>query len=209
MTFEHIAILKDINMSETDYFIRHHDKGNIIFLSGEITEHLAIIIHGQAAIQHINEEGQLMTLNVFTPGQTFGGNRLFASDRRYPLTVIAKEATDIMYISKETILRLCQDYQSFLISFLEDVASKSDILSQNIRATHFMTIEDQVVSYLSKQVKLQGSYDVHLNISKKEWAEKMGIQRTSLSRVLQKMQKKGWLSYKNHHYILHDKTIFK
>jgi biotin operon repressor len=52
------------------------------------------------------------------------------------------------------------------------------------------------------------SVSFDLKISKKEWAEQLGIQRTSLSRALQKMQKKGWLSYKNHHYQLLNYEIF-
>ena len=49
--------------------------------------------------------------------------------------------------------------------------------------------------FLGYQYYLQKSYVIRLNISKKDLAERLGIQRSSLSRELQKMRTDGLLEY--------------
>ncbi len=206
MTIYDLPMFKEVNN------VKHHthtySNGTIIKLSGDMIEALAIIIKGQAIMQHINEEGQLMTIATFSKGETFGGNRLFCDDNTIPMTITAKEECIVQYVSKETILELCQSNKNFLIHFLKDVSTKSDILSSNIRRLKFVTIEEQIIHYLSNEMKRNDCSSFDIKMSKKEWAEKMGVQRTSLSRALQKMQKKGWIQYKNHHYQLLNHEIF-
>ncbi len=204
--FKNLSLFKTIE--EVQFSQHTYADKSIIKLTGEPNFHLGIIITGEAVMQHITVDGQLMTVTTFKEGETFGGNRIFCNNNRFPLTIIAKGETKVAYISKEEILNLCQTNQHFLIEFLKDVADKSDILSRSIKNTKFLSIEEQIIRFLTQQMKLNKSTSFDLNISKKEWAEQLGIQRTSLSRTLQKMQQKGWLSYKNHHYQLLNYEIF-
>ncbi|WP_240839553.1 Crp/Fnr family transcriptional regulator [Acidaminobacter sp. JC074] len=206
MTIHDLDMFKDVE--SINYHTETYSDKAIIKLSGDQVDGLGIVLEGQALMQYINEEGQLMTITDFSPGQTFGGNRLFCNDNTIPMTITAKGTCVISYVSKETILELCQTNQHFLIHFLKDLSSKSDILSSNIRQIKFVTIEDQIIHYLTSEMKKRNAMSFELAISKKEWAEQLGIQRTSLSRTLQKMQKKGWISYKNHHYQLINHEIF-
>jgi DNA-binding transcriptional regulator LsrR (DeoR family) len=51
------------------------------------------------------------------------------------------------------------------------------------------------MSFLKYECKKQNSNHIKLNISKKALAEKIGVQRTSLSRELAKMRKDGLILY--------------
>lgn len=209
MKIEDIDLFKDVDISKMNHYIKHYADKSIIILSGDKSTHYAIILKGSAIMQHINEEGQLMTIAEFNEGETFGGNRLFCDDNHYPMTISSKGSSSILYIEKESILELCQQNRSFLVKFLGDVADKSDILSKNIRRIKFLTIEELIIKRLTLEKAKHKSNSFTMKLSKKEWAESLGIQRTSLSRALQKMQNKGWLKYKNHHYELIDSNVFK
>lgn len=208
MKINDIPLFKDIDISTMNYHIKSYADKSIIILTGDKSTHYSILLKGSAIMQYINEDGQLMTIAEFNEGQTFGGNRLFCEDNHYPMTITSKGSSSILYVEKETIIELCQKNRTFLIKFLNDVASKSDILSKNIRKLKFLTIEELVIQRLTSEKSKAQSNTFTMNISKKEWAESLGIQRTSLSRTLQKMQKKGWLKYKNHQYELIDTGIF-
>lgn len=51
------------------------------------------------------------------------------------------------------------------------------------------------MDYLKYEYHIQKSNIIKLNISKKDLAESLGIQRSSLSRELNKMRKDGLLEY--------------
>lgn len=203
-----IVMFEDIDVNKLQYSSKIFQENNIIRLSGDISKTLGVILSGEAVIEHINAEGQLMTVASFTAGSTIGGNRMFASDPAFPMTISAKEMTTILFISKETVVSLCQTNQNFLEHFLKDLANKSDILSHRIRSLKFVSIEEQIIIFLKKERKKNKSMIFDIKISKIKWAEKMGVQRTSLSRALQKMKKKGWLLYKNHHFELLNHNLF-
>ena len=51
------------------------------------------------------------------------------------------------------------------------------------------------MDYLKYEYHIQKSNIITINISKKDLAERLGIQRSSLSRELNKMRKDGLLEY--------------
>jgi Mn-dependent DtxR family transcriptional regulator len=58
-------------------------------------------------------------------------------------------------------------------------------------------LRKNILDYLKQQVILQGSNRVHLPISKKEWADSLGVQRPSLFRELKKMREEGLIGVEN------------
>lgn len=207
-TLKKIPMFQTVDLKKLQYFVKIYPEKSIIKLSGDISKTFGVILYGEAVIEHIDSDGNLMAVASFEAGDTIGGNRMFASDNAFPMTISAKKKTEMLYINKESIIELCQTNRVFLEYFLRDIANKSDLLSHRIRNLKFVSIEDQIINYLKKEKNSNNSNTFDLRISKKEWAERMGIQRTSLSRTLQKMKKKGWILYKNHHFELVNSKIF-
>lgn len=61
--------------------------------------------------------------------------------------------------------------------------------------------------FLGYQYYLQKSYVIRLNISKKDLAERLGIQRSSLSRELQKMRTDRLFEYDSRTFTLKDTRL--
>jgi CRP-like cAMP-binding protein len=57
------------------------------------------------------------------------------------------------------------------------------------------TIRQSIITYLSKQSKLQDSYKITITMSKKSLAEMFGVSRTSLSRELQQMAAENLITF--------------
>lgn len=189
-----------LKTSHVNYHYKQYHKGQMIYQSGDLCAYLDYIISGKAIIQHITYDGQIMTLASFCKDQTLGTSRLFSDNHYYPMSVMAEEDIHLLRIEKKEVLKLCQKHEDFLKWLLNDMAQKSDLLSMRIKNQTFMTIENQIYYFLSQKVNDQG--EVHLKITKKQWAENLGVSRTSLSRVLQTMKDKGILDYKNRYYKL-------
>jgi CRP/FNR family transcriptional regulator, dissimilatory nitrate respiration regulator len=70
-------------------------------------------------------------------------------------------------------------------------------------------LEECIVDFLSCEYYTQKSMIIKLGISKKELAERLGIQRTSLSRELNKMKREGMISYDSRTITIEDSTVIK
>jgi CRP-like cAMP-binding protein len=197
-----IDLLKLINPQEMESYltdgsgkITQYGKNNIVHFVGEVCSKLEIILSGKVVIERIDESGNLMTIAEFFSGDVLGGNLMFSKNPYYPMTVTAKEATLILAINKERLFRLFSDNHEFLRSYLEYVSDHTVILGDRIKHYVNRTIRESIISYLDYECKKQNSSTIKLNMTKKALAERIGVQRTSLSRELAKMREDGLIKY--------------
>ncbi|MCM8709437.1 Crp/Fnr family transcriptional regulator [Clostridium sp. SYSU_GA19001] len=185
-----------LNLFKThNYIISKYNKGSIIHFETEKCNYWDIILKGQVFIQKIDEKGNVLTITEFKVGDSIGGNLLFSKYPYYPMSVLAKCDTEILHINKDFVLLLCQISQDFLIQFLTCISDKTAILTSKIKSISMKSIRESIIEFLNYEYYTQKNKKIKLYITKKELAEKLGFQRTSLSRELNKMKKDGLIDY--------------
>ena len=175
--------------------VNSYEKNNIVHFVGEVCENLEIILSGEVVVERIDESGKLMTIAEFFNGDILGGNLLFSKNPHYPMTVTAKKPTIILEISKRQLFDLFASSLDFLKSYLAYISDHSVILGDRIKHYVNRTIRECIISYLDYESKKQESSTIKLTISKKALAERIGVQRTSLSRELAKMRNEGLIEF--------------
>ncbi len=177
------------------YTISQYKKNNIIYMQNEKCNTMDVILEGELAVQKIDENGGILTISTFFAGDIIGGNLLFSHRNTFPMTITCKSDTTVLHIKKELVLDLCQNSKDFLIKFLRSISDKALILTDKIRFISMKTIRQRIIDYLTFEYYYQNSPVIHLNTSKKELAERFGIQRPSLSRELNKMRSEGLIEF--------------
>lgn len=197
-----IDLMKSITPQEIESYliegsckITQYKKNNIVHFVGEVCSKLEIILSGKVVIERIDESGNLMTIAEFLGGDVLGGNLMFSKNPYYPMTVTAKEATLILEINKDRLFRLFSNNHEFLSSYLEYVSDHTVILGDRIKHYVNRTIRESIISYLNFEAKKQNSSIIKLSMTKKALAERIGVQRTSLSRELAKMREDGLIEF--------------
>lgn len=197
-----VDLIKSIRPEEIEIFLKEgsfktteYGKNNIVHFVGEICSKLEIILSGRVVIERIDESGNLMTIAEFFSGDILGGNLMFSKNPYYPMTVTTKETTVILDINKSRLFQLFSDKHDFLRSYLEYVSDHTVILGDRIKHYVNRTIRDSITSYLEYEFKKQNRNIIKLSITKKALAEKIGVQRTSLSRELAKMREDGLIKF--------------
>ncbi|WP_058486560.1 Crp/Fnr family transcriptional regulator [Defluviitalea phaphyphila] len=199
-----------IHLFEThNYIISKYNKGTIIHFESEKCNCWDIILKGQVFIQKIDEKGNVLTITEFKVGDNIGGNLLFSKYPYYPMSVVAKSDTHILHIDKNLILQLCQISQDFLVEFLSCISDKTMILTSKIKSISMKSIRESIIEFLNYEYYTQKNKEIKLNMTKKELAERLGVQRTSLSRELNKMKKDGLIDYNAHSITICDFDIIR
>lgn len=199
-----------LNLFKThNYIISKYNKGSIIHFESEKCNYWDIILKGQVFVQKIDEKGNVLTITEFKVGGSIGGNLLFSRYPYYPMSVVAKSDAEILHIDKDFVLQLCQTSQDFLIQFLTCISDKTAILTSKIKSISMKSIKESIIEFLNYEYYSQKSKEIKLNMTKKELAERLGIQRTSLSRELNKMKKDGLIDYNTHSITICDFDIIR
>lgn len=197
-----IDLMKSINPQDIESYltegscaVTQYGKDNIVHFVGDICSKLEIILSGRVVIERIDESGSLMTIAEFFGGDVLGGNLMFSKNPYYPMTVTAKESTLIFAINKDLLFSLFSNNPDFFRSYLEYVSDNTAILGERIKHYVNRTIREGIISYLDYEHKKQNSNIIRLNMTKKALAERIGVQRTSLSRELAKMRDDGLIEF--------------
>ncbi|MEM1486268.1 Crp/Fnr family transcriptional regulator [Oscillospiraceae bacterium PP1C4] len=190
------------------YKIDSYAKGQIIHLQNEVCLAMDIILDGQVSVQKIDDEGNTLKITVLSGGDVLGANLMFSNRNSYPMTIVSETKSVVLHIYKELVLELSQTNIRFMCGLMTVISDKTFVLTDKIDAISLKTIRQRINDFLKYQYHIQKSHTIKLNMSKKDLAERLGIQRTSLSRELNKMRIEGLLEYdartivlKNHYII--------
>lgn len=92
-----------------------------------------------------------------------------------------------------------------MINFLESLSDKTLILADRIKTLSFKSLRKSIVDFLIYESYSQKNNKIKLGLTKKDLAEKFGVQRTSLSRELKKMREEGLIEYDAYSITILDK----
>ena len=178
-----------------DYKIIRYSKGQVVHNEEDLCTCLSIILEGKIEIQKIDIMGKLLTVAEFTVGSTFGENLIFGDKERYPMTVFSKTETIVLEIKKESVTTLCQLDPKFMLEFLNTVSNRAMVLNSKLKEITLKTIRQKISEFLLFQYNKTHNAEINLGMTKKDWADKLGVQRPSLSRELIKMKEEGIIEY--------------
>lgn len=179
----------------TQYSIKNYSKEDIIYMEDEHCTNLSIILEGFVEIQKIDPSGKMLTVASFEKGDNFGENLIFGDRNLYPMTVVSKSKSLVLHIPKDSVALLCQKNTTFLYQYLRTLSNRAVNLSAKLKEVTLRTIRQKICDFIYSQYKKTGSTIINLSMSKKEWADKLGIQRPSLSRELIKMKEEEIIDY--------------
>lgn len=182
-------------LSCSRYELKEYGKGQMIYLKHDKCNTMDIILEGKIAIQSIEENGNILTIEIFSSGDMIGANLIFSDRNEYPMTVTSLAKSTIIHLQKQLVLEICKEKELFMYSLLNEIANKTLILTDKMNEIIMKSIRQRIVDFLEYEFHQQGRNIIRLSTTKKELAERLGVQRASLSRELNKMKRDGLIDY--------------
>ena len=165
-------------------------KGYSLFKEGDVCESIGIVVSGEIDIISYSIEGKEIVYNSITPGNLFGANLVFSSEKEYKGNVVAKEKATVAIIKKEDLISILQTNREFLLEYLNKQSDFSKALNSKIKVLSYESSEDRFMVYL-------GMNDNEITIkSVTDLASVLCMTRESLSRCLSRLEKKHLIKRK-------------
>ncbi len=185
-----------------------YSKDEMIHIDGEHCLYMELILEGEVKIERIGEDGGLLSIANLLQDDLIGGNLIFSKSPYYPMTVTAKTETLILRFSQDALFNFCSFSPDFLRLFLQRISDNATVLGDKLKHYVRRSLRESLTAFLLHEYMLQKNTSLRLKFTKKELADRMGVQRTSLSRELQKMRLEGLIDYDMHHIHIIDLDYF-
>lgn len=182
-------ILKHVNVN-----IRSFKKDEIIHHQEEVCTSLSIVISGEATIQTISSNGNILVLSAFKEGDIFAEALLFAKENIYPAEVVAISDLKVIEFTKDDINIMMVANSKFAENIVTLLSNKIVLLKKKISLIEGSSIRQKICRLLLQKQLEQNSLSIKI-ISKKQLAEELGIPRPSFSRELIQMKNEKIIDY--------------
>ncbi len=178
---------------------REYAKGEMVYTAGEEGGRLYVLYTGRAKVFRLNPSGREQVIRMVEPGDFIGELSLLSS---LPLS-------DNVQVTKRTTMCMVDGRElKALMARNPNIAFKvMDELSRRLEKaeTSIETISLGSVSQRLAQALIEGAQDggeLHLKMTRGDWASQLGMSQETLSRKLSAWQEEGLIEQKSPRRIL-------
>ena len=177
--------------------VDNFDKKYTVFREGTPAKYIGIVLTGEVQITQTDYFGNRTILSNVGIAELFAEAFAAAGVESLPVSVIASEKSEIMFIDCGHILHTCKNGCSFhhqlIFNLMKDLADKAIMFHQKIEITSNRTTREKLLSYLNTCAKNFGSSSFVIPFDRQELADYLGVDRSGLSMEISKLKKEGVL----------------
>ena len=194
----------ELLLSSVPHQIKKHSKDSYIALRTERCTNLMIVIKGSLRGEMVDYSGKLLKVADIETQQPVAPSFLYGENNWYPVDVIANNDVTLLYLPKDSIIKLSQKNETFLRNYLNAISNRTQFFSQRIWFLSFKTIKGKLAQYILDHLK-DNMKSIELPMSQKELAEYFGVTRPSLARAISFMEKENIIDVKTRTFTIINK----
>ena len=181
-------------------------KRDTVISEGEAAVSVGIVLSGSVRIVQDDYYGNRSIVSQLLPSELFGESFACAGIRSMPVSIIANDNCEIMFIDCERILHSCSNACSFhrqlIFNLMKDLASKNIAFHQKIEVTSKRSTREKLMAYLLIQAKETGRRSFDIPYDRQALADYLGVERSGLSAEISKMKREGILKSEKNRFEL-------
>lgn len=191
------SMLKCLSARKTSFA-----KEEYILSAGDDIKDVGIVLSGSVNIIKEDFWGNRAILAKIQPGQMFGEAFAFAKIQKLPVSAVAAEKSEILFVDFGKIATTCSSacifHTQLIQNILKILAHKNIMLTQKLEHIVKRTTREKLLSYLSEQAMIAGSNTFSIPFNRQELADYLSVDRSAMSNELCKLRDEGILEfYKN------------
>jgi CRP/FNR family transcriptional regulator, cyclic AMP receptor protein len=168
-------------------------KNEVVFHRGDPADSLQLISKGRFSVQIATPLGDIATLSVRGPGDTFGELALLGGESARSATVCALEPGETYSVYRGDFERLRREYPSVNDVLIGILAEHLRRLSEQLIEAHYVPADRRVLRRLSELAELYGgsSKPIVVPLTQEDIAGLAGTSRATVNRVLREEERRG------------------
>ena len=177
---------------------RRFDKHQVIILAEEEGDALFIISSGQVKVSIVSEDGREVILSLLGTGSVFGELSLLDGKPR-SANVVAIENTDLYMLRRSDFLQLVYKVPQIAVGLLAELAARLRKTDRKIGGLALLDVTSRISETLLQLADEHGTETDDGVLLKnrpthQQIANMSGTTRETVSRVLKRLEKQGYIS---------------
>lgn len=181
-------------------------KKETIIAEGAPATSIGIVLSGSAQILRMDYFGNRSIVSEAGPSQLFCESFALAGVKEIPVSAMANEDSEIMFLDCDRVLHPCSGgcgfHQTILYNLMKNMALKNILFHQKIEITAKRTTREKLLAYLTLEGKKHGSPSFEIPFDRQELADYLEVDRSGLSAEISKLRKEGIIRSEKSHFTL-------
>ena len=187
--------------------VESFDKKYTIFSEGSAAKYIGIMLAGAAQNVRVDYNGNRSIISEIGASEMFGEAFACAEVKSTPVSVVAVEPCEVMFIECAHILHTCHNHCGFhsqmIYNLMCELADKTIRYYKKAEITSQRTTRDKLLTYLTSVSKEEDSVSFDIPFDRQELADYLEVDRSGLSAEISRLKKEAVLDcYKNHFELL-------
>jgi CRP-like cAMP-binding protein len=172
---------------------RRFARNEVVFHRDDPGDSLHLIEKGRFSIRVMTPLGDVATIAVRGPGESFGEMALVAAEPRRSATVTALEDSETFSVFRDDVMRLRRQHPAIGDALLQFMVSEIRMLNERLLEALYLPVEKRVLRRLLELAELYGagSDEVVIPLTQESLAELAGASRPTVNQVLRDEEKRG------------------
>lgn len=173
------------------------ERGAFVVRAGESTDSLYVLLAGRAKVTNTDEDGREIILAWLGPGEFFGEMGLIDGSPR-SANVVAAEACELLFLSKEAFQRCLQDNFQVAQKLMKTLVLRLREADRKIESLALLDVYGRVARLLLDMSEVvEGRRVVKKKMSKQDMAKMIGASREMVSKVMRDLELSGYIRYED------------
>lgn len=171
---------------------RRFRNGDTLFHEGDPGDSVHLLDRGHVAIRIVSRSGDVVTLDVMEPGDSFGEQALLVPHARRTASVVAIGAVETLMLHRDAFTNLRRNHPTITDVLVDVLASQVRRLSAQLLDAHTLSADERVVKQLARMARsfaVDGSASIPL--TQEDLATLAGTTRPTANRALQPLVAAG------------------
>ncbi|MDR2936503.1 MAG: Crp/Fnr family transcriptional regulator [Rikenellaceae bacterium] len=186
-----------------NYEIREFAPGEVALLKGNPCRALMVLLSGRLQAERSGKRGRDTPVEQFSSGMLIAPGLLYAGTNLFPAHIVVAEPSEILFVTKDDFSDMLQRDKRVLARFLAVLSDSNRLLSDRMVYFGFRTIRGKYAGYLLEQSRATGSPSFRIGATQREMAERFGVTRPALARVVGELNAEGIIYVKGKEVTIH------
>lgn len=195
-------------LSCLDGTIKDFAKKEVIFRTDDVLDEVGIILHGQVLLCKENISGMRFIFSELGEGGILGETALRLARERSNYEAVAGVECKILFIKINKIVRpgqkTCHLRGRIIENILALLLENNRSIYQKLDLVSHKSLRARILHYLSLQAQKNNATVFEIPFSRSDLADYLTVDRSALSRELQRMAQEGYIRFSKNQFELLD-----
>lgn len=184
-------------IDSTTHTLRHYAVHDFVAMQGAPCRSLHLLYGGEVRTTMSGPDGKQVTMEDLKAPVLLAPAFVFSTVARFPVNVVAMTPCELLLINKENFVELMRREPIVMQNFMRIISDRCYTLSQKTNSFALHGLKSRVAGYLCNRGEINNQQEV---------AERLGVARPSLSRVLAELAEEGCIAFEKRKVVITDRT---